>query len=77
DVWYRNLLGFGSRFIATYHAGLRRLPAYLQQQDMESNGKRVDRQVRPLALGSAPVLCGEPGSDGQHAFFQMLLHGSD
>ena len=77
DVWYRNLLGFGSRCIAPYHAGLRRLPAYLQQLEMESNGKRVDRQGRPLALGSAPVLWGEPGTDGQHAFFQMLHQGSD
>jgi len=77
DVWNRNLLGFASRCIAPYHAGLRRLPAYLQQLEMESNGKRVDRQGRPLALGSAPVLWGEPGTDGQHAFFQMLHQGTD
>ncbi|MBB1650434.1 glucose-6-phosphate isomerase [Delftia sp. UME58] len=77
DIWNRNLLGFGSRCIAPYHAGLRRLPAYLQQLEMESNGKRVDRQGRPLALGSAPVLWGEPGTDGQHAFFQMLHQGMD
>ncbi|CAB5664590.1 Glucose-6-phosphate isomerase [Delftia tsuruhatensis] len=77
DVWNRNLLGFASRCIAPYHAGLRRLPAYLQQLEMESNGKRVDRQGRPLAQGSAPVLWGEPGTDGQHAFFQMLHQGSD
>lgn len=77
DVWNRNLLGFASRCIAPYHAGLRRLPAYLQQLEMESNGKRVDRQGRPLALGSAPVLWGEPGTDGQHAFFQMLHQGQD
>src|SRR5256885_16719762 len=51
--------------------------AYLQQLEMESNGKRVDRQGRPLALGSAPVLWGEPGTDGQHAFFQMLHQGTD
>ncbi len=77
DVWNRNLLGFSSRCIAPYHTGLRRLPAYLQQLEMESNGKRVDRLGRPLELASAPVLWGEPGTDGQHAFFQMLHQGTD
>ncbi|WP_280192603.1 glucose-6-phosphate isomerase [Delftia sp. PS-11] len=77
DVWYRNLMGFSSRCIAPYHASLRRLPAYLQQLEMESNGKRVDRAGRPLDLATAPVLWGEPGTDGQHAFFQMLHQGTD
>jgi len=77
DVWYRNFHGFTSRSIAPYHSGLRRLPAYLQQLEMESNGKRVDRQGRALPFGTAPVLWGEPGTNGQHAYFQMLHQGTD
>ncbi|PVY58234.1 MULTISPECIES: glucose-6-phosphate isomerase [unclassified Simplicispira] len=77
DVWYRNFHGFDSRCIAPYHAYLRRLPAYLQQLEMESNGKQVDRQGRLLPMATSPVLWGEPGSNGQHAFFQMLHQGSD
>jgi glucose-6-phosphate isomerase len=56
---------------------LRRLPAYLQQLEMESNGKRVDRQGRPLPYATSPVLWGEPGTNGQHAFFQMIHQGTD
>jgi len=77
DVWYRNFHGFNNRCVAPYHAGLRRLPAYLQQLEMESNGKRVDRQGRLLPMSTSPILWGEPGSNGQHAFFQMLHQGSD
>ncbi|MDO5624340.1 MAG: glucose-6-phosphate isomerase [Pseudomonadota bacterium] len=77
DVWNRNFLGMGSRCIAPYHHGLRRLPAYLQQLEMESNGKRVDAHGQPLAVPSAPVTWGEVGSNGQHAFFQMLHQGSE
>jgi glucose-6-phosphate isomerase len=77
DVWYRNFHGFGSRSIAPYHSALRRLPAYLQQLEMESNGKRVDAQGQALRFGTAPVLWGEPGTNGQHAFFQMLHQGTD
>ena len=77
DVWYRNFHGFSSRSIAPYHSALQRLPAYLQQLEMESNGKRVDRQGAALPFGTAPVLWGEPGTNGQHAYFQMLHQGSD
>ncbi len=77
DVWYRNFHGFASRSIAPYHSALRRLPAYLQQLEMESNGKRVDARGRALAVDTAPVLWGEPGTNGQHAYFQMLHQGSD
>jgi len=77
DVWYRNFHGFTSRSIAPYHSALRRLPAYLQQLEMESNGKRVDREGRPLGVGTSPVLWGEPGTNGQHAYFQMLHQGTD
>jgi len=77
DVWYRNFHRFTSRSIAPYHSALRRLPAYLQQLEMESNGKRVDRDGRPVAFGTSPVLWGEPGTNGQHAYFQMLHQGTD
>jgi glucose-6-phosphate isomerase len=77
DVWYRNFRGYTSRSIAPYHSALRRLPAYLQQLEMESNGKRVDRNGQALAYGTSPVLWGEPGTNGQHAYFQMLHQGTD
>jgi glucose-6-phosphate isomerase len=77
DVWYRNFHGFGSRSVAPYHQGLRRLPAYLQQLEMESNGKRVDAQGQALPFATSPVVWGEPGTNGQHAFFQMLHQGTD
>jgi glucose-6-phosphate isomerase len=76
DVWYRNFHGFGSRSIAPYSSALRRLPAYLQQLEMESNGKRVDMDGQALPFATAPVLWGEPGTNGQHAYFQMLHQGS-
>jgi glucose-6-phosphate isomerase len=77
DVWYRNFHGFGSRSIAPYHSALRRLPAYLQQLEMESNGKRVDASGASLPFATSPVLWGEPGTNGQHAYFQMLHQGTD
>jgi glucose-6-phosphate isomerase len=77
DVWNRNFHGFSSRSIAPYHSALRRLPAYLQQLEMESNGKRVDAKGRALAHASSPVLWGEPGTNGQHAYFQMLHQGTE
>ena len=76
DVWYRNFHGFGSRSIAPYSSPLRRLPAYLQQLEMESNGKRVDTEGNALPFDTAPVLWGEPGTNGQHAYFQMLHQGT-
>ena len=77
DVWYRNFLGFTSRSVAPYHSALRRWPAYLQQLEMESNGKRVDRQGEAVPFGTSPVVWGEPGTNGQHAYFQMLHQGTD
>ena len=76
DVWYRNFHGFGSRSIAPYSSALRRLPAYLQQLEMESNGKRVDASGQALPFQTSPVLWGEPGTNGQHAYFQMLHQGT-
>ncbi len=76
DVWYRNFHRFGSRSIAPYSSPLRRLPAFLQQLEMESNGKRVDASGELLPFDTAPVLWGEPGTNGQHAYFQMLHQGT-
>jgi glucose-6-phosphate isomerase len=77
DVWYRNFHRFTSRSVAPYHQGLKRLPAYLQQLEMESNGKRVDLDGDSLPFGTSPVVWGEPGTNGQHAYFQMLHQGTD
>ncbi|MFL6692081.1 MAG: glucose-6-phosphate isomerase [Ramlibacter sp.] len=77
DVWYRNFHRFTSRSVAPYHSALRRLPAYLQQLEMESNGKRVDRQGHVVPYSTSPVVWGEPGTNGQHAYFQMLHQGTD
>ncbi|MEJ8846588.1 glucose-6-phosphate isomerase [Variovorax rhizosphaerae] len=77
DVWYRNFHRFTSRSIAPYHSALKRVPAYLQQLEMESNGKQVDADGQPLPYGTSPVLWGEPGTNGQHAYFQMLHQGTD
>lgn len=76
DIWYRNFHGFGSRSIAPYSSALRRWPAYLQQLEMESNGKRVDMDGQALPFKTAPVLWGEPGTNGQHAYFQLLHQGT-
>lgn len=77
DVWNRNFCGFSSRCIAPYSHGLRRLTAYLQQLEMESNGKRVTRHGHKLEVSTCAVVWGEPGTNGQHAFFQMLHQGPD
>jgi glucose-6-phosphate isomerase len=77
DVWYRNFHGFTSRCVAPYHSALKLLPAYLQQLEMESNGKRVDVSGQTLPFATSPVVWGEPGTNGQHAFFQMLHQGTD
>ena len=77
DVWYRNFHRFTSRSVAPYHQGLKRLPAYLQQLEMESNGKCVDLNGEALPFATSPVVWGEPGTNGQHAYFQMLHQGTD
>lgn len=75
-VWNRNALGCESLCIAPYSQDLYRLPAYLQQLEMESNGKSVGRDGALIPAGSCPVIWGEPGTNGQHAFFQMLHQGT-
>jgi glucose-6-phosphate isomerase len=77
DVWYRNFLHYTSRCIAPYHSALKRFAPYLQQLEMESNGKQVDHAGQTLPYSTSPVLWGEPGTNGQHAFFQMLHQGTD
>ena len=77
DVWYRNFLHYTSRCIAPYHSALKRFAPYLQQLEMESNGKQVDPAGHAVPYGTSPVLWGEPGTNGQHAFFQMLHQGTD
>jgi glucose-6-phosphate isomerase len=77
DIWYRNFHRLGSRCVAPYHHGLSRLPAYLQQLEMESNGKGVDLQGFALPFATSPVVWGEPGTNAQHAYFQMLHQGPD
>ncbi len=75
DVWHCSHLQVPSRAVVPYHHGLRRLPAYLQQLEMESNGKRVGLDGQLLALPTVNCVWGQPGSDGQHAFFQWLHQG--
>ncbi len=77
DVWNRNFHGYSSHCIAPYHQGLKRFPAFLQQLVMESNGKCVDAQGERLPHATSDVVWGEPGTNGQHAFFQMLHQGTD
>ncbi len=76
-VWHRNICGHGARAILPYDQRLSRFPAYLQQLDMESNGKRVDKTGKPLKTASGPLVWGEPGTNGQHAFYQLLHQGTD
>ena len=77
DVWHRAVRGRASRAVAVYDERLRLLPDYLQQLEMESNGKGVDRDGEPVREGSAAVVWGGVGCDAQHAFFQMLHQGPD
>ncbi len=75
--WNRQFLGASSVCIAPYHQDLNRFPAYLQQLDMESNGKRVTRDGEPVDTPTCPAIWGEPGTNGQHAYFQLLHQGTD
>jgi len=75
-VWYSSVLGADSHAVLPYEQHLQRLPAFLQQLEMESNGKRVDRDGRPVDMQTSPIVWGEPGTNGQHAFFQLLHQGT-
>jgi len=75
-VWYGNFWGAETHAVLPYDQYLARLPAYLQQLDMESNGKRVDLSGRPVDYQTGPIVWGQPGTNGQHAFFQLLHQGT-
>lgn len=75
-IWNRNFLGLDSQAVLPYDQRLHRFPAYLQQLDMESNGKRVTRDGQPVECDTGAVLWGEPGSNAQHSFFQLLHQGT-
>jgi glucose-6-phosphate isomerase len=75
-VWYNNFFGAESHAILPYDQYLHRFPAYFQQGDMESNGKRVDLTGEVVDYSTGPVLWGEPGTNGQHAFYQLIHQGT-
>jgi glucose-6-phosphate isomerase len=76
-IWYRNVLGYPTYAVLPYAQRLERLPAYLQQLDMESNGKRVTLGGATVMGATGPVVFGEPGTNGQHAFYQLIHQGTD
>ncbi|HET7500393.1 MAG TPA: glucose-6-phosphate isomerase [Kofleriaceae bacterium] len=75
-VWYANFFGAETHAILPYDQYLHRFAAYFQQGDMESNGKGVDRQGHPVDYTTGPVIWGEPGTNGQHAFYQLIHQGT-
>jgi glucose-6-phosphate isomerase len=76
-VWNRNVLGLATKAVLPYAEELARFPAYLQQLDMESNGKSVRLDGTPVTLDTGPIVWGEPGTNGQHAFYQLLHQGTE
>ena len=76
-VYERNILGYPSTAVLPYSQALSRFPAHLQQLDMESNGKSVNRFGEPVDYPTGPVIFGEPGTNGQHSFYQLLHQGTD
>ncbi len=75
-IWNHNYLGCETLAVLPYSQGLLRFPAHLQQCDMESNGKSINRQGEPIPYQSGPIVWGEPGTNGQHAFYQLLHQGT-
>ncbi|MDB6180606.1 glucose-6-phosphate isomerase [Paracoccus fistulariae] len=75
-IWHHQICGYPTRAVLPYDNRLMRLPAYLQQLEMESNGKRVAMDGSDLTLPSGPVVWGEPGTNGQHAFYQLIHQGT-
>lgn len=76
-IWNRNFLGYPAQALLPYDQCLHRFPAYMQQAEMESNGKSVNWAGEPISYGSVPLVWGEVGINGQHAFYQMLHQGTD
>lgn len=75
-IWYRNFFNAQTYAIFPYDQYLSRFPAYFQQGDMESNGKSVDREGEAVNYQTGPVIWGDPGTNGQHAFFQLIHQGT-
>ncbi len=75
-IWYVDVLGYDTKAVLPYAQELARFPAYLQQLDMESNGKSVRLDGEPVTLDTGPIVWGEPGTNGQHAFYQLLHQGT-
>jgi glucose-6-phosphate isomerase len=76
-IWNRNFLGLPTVAVLPYSQALERFPAHLQQCNMESNGKHIDRQGRQVNWATGPVVWGEPGTNGQHSFYQLIHQGTD
>lgn len=76
DIWNINFLGFKTRALLPYAQALAKLPAHTQQVEMESNGKSVDLEGRPVEFDTGEVVFGEPGTNGQHSFYQLLHQGT-
>lgn len=75
-IWYNNFWGYHTHAILPYEQYLHRFPAYLQQADMESNGKHTDRNQKRTPYQTGPIIWGEPGTNGQHAFYQLIHQGT-
>jgi glucose-6-phosphate isomerase len=75
-IWYNNFFGAETEVILPYDQYMHRFPAYFQQGNMESNGKSVDRNGKPVTYQTGPIIWGEPGTNGQHAFYQLIHQGT-
>ncbi|SNC58331.1 glucose-6-phosphate isomerase [Sodalis endosymbiont of Henestaris halophilus] len=75
-IWYNNFYGMETEAVLPYDQYMHRFPAYLQQGNMESNGKYVDREGHPVSYQTGPIIWGEPGTNGQHAFYQLIHQGT-
>jgi glucose-6-phosphate isomerase len=76
-IWNRNFLGLPTVAIIPYSQALHRFPAHLQQLDMESNGKQIEKTGAPVDFSTGPIIWGEPGTNGQHSFYQLIHQGTD
>ena len=75
-IWYDDFFGAETQAILPYSQYLERFPAYLQQLDMESDGKSVDLDGNPVTMQTGPIVWGQPGTNGQHAFYQLIHQGT-
>ncbi|MCF7911206.1 MAG: glucose-6-phosphate isomerase [Candidatus Cloacimonetes bacterium] len=76
SIWYNNFYGAETEAVLPYEQYLHRFPAYLQQSNMESNGKECDRNGNSISYKTGPIIWGEPGTNGQHAFYQLIHQGT-